>query len=260
MPDNRKLGDEWIGWNEEDSDTEYNEGKNIFIFFASLTCLLYLFGLALFWYLVMPRFAQFGAIVHGAVFAVFAIILTLSTVLAVFLIALMSTGGKLPLKKTTGRVFYSYLLDGVLKTGKFFGISRDRMGSSFIKVSNDLNKVGKQKINGTELLILLPRCLEKSVRNAINESASQYGCIIAMVSGGEAARRKIFEIKPKTVLGIACERDLLSGIQDTAVHLPVLGIANQRPEGPCKNTTINIDELNSTLASICKKVENNHSQ
>jgi hypothetical protein len=49
------------------------------------------------------------------------------------------------------------------------------------------------------------------------------------------------------VIGVACERDLLSGIRDVRHKLSVLGIANTRPNGPCRDTQINLAELEATL-------------
>ncbi len=254
MSENRKLGDEWIGWSgseENPSRAEYNEGKGVFVFFASLTCIFYILLIAVTWFMVMPRFEQFGGFLHNTFFIFFAVILGFSIVFSLLVITSMGTGLRLPFRNAAGFVLYRYVLDGALKWSKIFGISRDRLGSSFIKVSNSINAAEKLKIKGNELLILLPRCLEKSVRENIIKISESYGCVTSVVSGGEAARRKIFEMKPAAVLGIACERDLLSGIQDTAVHLPVFGIANKRPEGPCMNTLINITELEEKLSSIC---------
>jgi hypothetical protein len=45
---------------------------------------------------------------------------------------------------------------------------------------------------------------------------------------------------------VACERDLTSGIQDTH-PLPVYGILNERPEGPCRNTLVDLTTLEKAL-------------
>ena len=46
---------------------------------------------------------------------------------------------------------------------------------------------------------------------------------------------------------MACERDLLSGIQDICNQIPIIGIPNIRPEGPCKNTTIDLNEFEKAV-------------
>ena len=45
---------------------------------------------------------------------------------------------------------------------------------------------------------------------------------------------------------MACERDLTAGIRD-AYPLPVIGVLNQRPHGPCFNTQVVLAELETTL-------------
>jgi hypothetical protein len=40
-------------------------------------------------------------------------------------------------------------------------------------------------------------------------------------------------------VAVACERDLVSGIRD-AWPLPVIGLINERPEGPCVNTRVDV--------------------
>jgi hypothetical protein len=46
---------------------------------------------------------------------------------------------------------------------------------------------------------------------------------------------------------VACERDLLTGIRDVATRVPVIGIPNERPHGPCKNTWIDVALLENDI-------------
>jgi len=57
------------------------------------------------------------------------------------------------------------------------------------------------------------------------------------------------ETRPDLIIAVACERDLTSGIQDTA-PLPVYGVFNQRPFGPCLNTQVAIDRVEAVLKEI----------
>ena len=45
---------------------------------------------------------------------------------------------------------------------------------------------------------------------------------------------------------MACDRDLASGIQDT-YPLPVYGVLNERPKGPCLDTLVPLDELEQAI-------------
>jgi hypothetical protein len=51
---------------------------------------------------------------------------------------------------------------------------------------------------------------------------------------------------------VACERDLTSGIQDTT-PLPVYGIFNQRPFGPCLNTQVPVAQVEAVLAEVLSR-------
>ena len=62
------------------------------------------------------------------------------------------------------------------------------------------------------------------------------------------------EKRPKLVLAVACERDLTSGIKD-CYPLPVIGILNDRPFGPCFNTTVDVAKIDAALSRIIQQKE-----
>ena len=67
----------------------------------------------------------------------------------------------------------------------------------------------------------------------------QHGLKIEVVNGGTLARRKVAALHPDGIIAVACERDLTLGIQD--VHpIPVYGVINDRPHGPCVNTCVDM--------------------
>lgn len=67
-----------------------------------------------------------------------------------------------------------------------------------------------------------------------------------MATGGTLARHFVKQYRPRAVVAIACERDLTSGIQDTQ-PLPVLGVLNLRPHGPCLNTQVNLNQVEQAV-------------
>ncbi len=71
-----------------------------------------------------------------------------------------------------------------------------------------------------------------------------------VATGGGEARKVIHQERPSAVIGVACERDLISGIHDVAPKVATLGVANQRPEGPCKNTLIDLEELRVAIRAL----------
>ena len=52
--------------------------------------------------------------------------------------------------------------------------------------------------------------------------------------------------RPDMIIAVACDRDLTSGIQDT-YPIPVFGILNKRPNGPCYDTDVDVDLVEEGL-------------
>ncbi|MDR1360009.1 MAG: DUF116 domain-containing protein [Deltaproteobacteria bacterium] len=145
------------------------------------------------------------------------------------------------------------------------GISRDEVRRSFIKVNNQLTLSRHERLPPERILILLPHCVQRAdcpVRLSYSVDAckrcgrcpisgllalrDRYGVGLAVATGGSIARRIVVESRPGLILAVACERDLTAGIKDT-YPLPVFGLLNQRPEGPCRNTLLDLDHLASVL-------------
>ena len=77
----------------------------------------------------------------------------------------------------------------------------------------------------------------------------KYGVDLSIATGGTLARKVIVDKKPTVMVAVACERDLCSGIQD-AYPIPVFGILNQRPHGPCINTCVDLERLEKAVQYI----------
>jgi hypothetical protein len=60
----------------------------------------------------------------------------------------------------------------------------------------------------------------------------------------------IARVRPRAVVAIACERDLVSGVHDVAPRLPVLGTTLGLPDGPCKNTTVDLNSLEDRIRTF----------
>jgi hypothetical protein len=145
------------------------------------------------------------------------------------------------------------------------GISPAEVRRSFIKVNNELCLRGGPTYAPNRILVLLPHCLQRAqcgIRLSYSVDSCKrcgkcpiagllalrdaYGVGLAIATGGTIARRIVVESRPKLIIAVACERDLTSGIQDTH-PLPVYGILNERPEGPCRNTLVDLGKLEQAL-------------
>lgn len=160
-----------------------------------------------------------------------------------------------------------------IRIGKLLDIEKETVERSFIEVSNHLVRQKLVRVKPERLLILSPHCIQKDTcphkitRNVYNckrcgqcpvhnllTLTEKYGVNLAVVTGGTLARNVLKNLRPQAVLAIACERDLTSGIQDV-FPLPVIGVLNQRPFGPCFNTRIDIQQVDAILREMVEQRE-----
>lgn len=156
----------------------------------------------------------------------------------------------------------------VLQIGRFLHITQEKIQRSFLEVNNQLIRARPLTVRAEKLLLLLPHCLQndkcpyKITHNAGNcrrcgkcqigdilELSAARRIRVEVVTGGTLARKAVERHKPRAVVAVACERDLCSGILDS-YPLPVIGILNERPEGPCFNTRVDLKVLEETLDLI----------
>ena len=161
-----------------------------------------------------------------------------------------------------------FLFPAVVRIGKIFGIKRRQIEGSFVAVSNLIFMKSGIKVPAKKLLVLSPHCLQlstcphKITRDPNNckrcggcnigdlmKLSEELGFTFFVATGGTLARQVVQKLRPQAVLAIACERDLMSGIQDV-YPLPAVGVLNIRPNGPCNNTRVDIDEVRRVLSQI----------
>ncbi len=148
---------------------------------------------------------------------------------------------------------------------QLFGLDKDDIQKIFSEINNRLILSKSIRVKPEEILILLPHCLQKSdckhkiTNNIFNCKRcgicdidfliglkEKYSVNIFVATGGTIARKIIKEQKPKAIIAVACERDLSSGILDIK-GIPVIGLLNDRPEGPCVNTRVKVDKIEETI-------------
>ncbi len=162
-----------------------------------------------------------------------------------------------------------------IRVGRLFDIEKETVERSFIEVSNHLVKQKHIQVRPEKLLILIPHCIQeescphKITRNVNNckqcgrcqvgdliKITNRYQVNLAIVTGGTLARKVVKSLRPQAILAIACERDLTSGIQDV-FPLPVIGILNERPFGPCCNTRVDLVKVEETVRNFIINEERN---
>lgn len=245
--------------------------ENLFLSLSGLSASLITGFLYLLWYVMEPglaRLATFLPLVVGGVFGL-AALLVLSGVLGIGLALL---GVKLP------KAFYFWcwkdlmlLFPLAVFLGKLLGARKFQVEQSFIRTSNSLVRRQGVKVPADRIMMLTPHCIQrdtcvhKITRNVENcrqcggcgvgtmlGLAHKYGCHFAVATGGTLARQMVKQAKPKAIVAVACERDLTSGIQDV-FPLPVIGVLNERPFGPCFNTRVDVAVLEAALIEFMEE-------
>ncbi len=245
--------------------SEETSSNGLFLGLVAVTSLFICIFLVSLW--VVPYFG-FDAI-HpwakwvAAIFVGTALILVLWVTIGLLLNA--TTGRYLPFFRKLRGVSVKLFLPVMIIIGRLFGISKNKIRSSFIRVNNELVLSEAKTYKPDEMLMLMPHCLQNSrckirltynVRNCkrcgkcsiagLLELSDKYDIHLAVATGGTIARRIVVERRPRLILAVACQRDLASGIQDT-YPLPVFGILNLRPHGPCLDTLVPLDILEAAI-------------
>jgi hypothetical protein len=251
----RKLGDTWEEWGGEIEENNGDLATSPWYFqgFYAVALLLLHMAAWLLWFLVEPRLLGIGSWFRNTVLISGAAILGMLD-MGLVLIGMTVLTGKNFVPHYKGKhLALSPLLPLILKLGTKMGLSKDRLSNSLLQVGNRITAANTKLIQSNELLILLPRCLTKVMRDAVNEIAARYGIIAHVCGGGQQARQLLADKRPKGVIAVACERDLMAGVQDVGAAIPVIAIANKRPEGPCRNTHIDLLDLENAFRTFLGK-------
>lgn len=140
-----------------------------------------------------------------------------------------------------------------------------------LRLNNVIIRWRGVKVDAGHLLLLVPHCLqaqscERNVRGDLKSClrcgkciipdllalSERYGVRIELVSGGRKAVAAAREESVKAVVAVACEKELLAGVK-AILPKPTLAVCNQQPEGPCVNTTVDINAVEAAIVQLIKK-------
>ena len=152
--------------------------------------------------------------------------------------------------------------------GAFSPARKERLQGMIITLNNKILAVERPR--ATRILLLLPHCLQinecdirltYNIRNCrrcgkceikdLIQIADDNHLDLFVATGGNLARRIVTDVRPEAIVAVACERDLSSGIADS-YPLPVMGIPNERPFGPCFNTKVSLAKVREAIEFFCK--------
>ncbi len=163
------------------------------------------------------------------------------------------------IRGTVLKVLYPLLM----VAGAFAKSRREELQRFVIDLNNGLVRAEGPRTK--KILLLLPHCLqfsECSIRITHNihnckgcgrceikdliQISDELGLDLFVATGGTLARRIVKDVRPEAIIAVACERDLSSGLSDT-FPMPILGITNERPFGPCFNTKVDLGRVKEAI-------------
>lgn len=197
------------------------------------------------------------------------VIFTVCFILLVVLVSswiliLMSTHQNI--RPNTVRLYSTWMLFNIYYylakwLSKVFLQNKQKMQESFLNFNNEIVLSNFNGIHHNNILLLLPHCLQKAdckIRitndiiqceecgacdiNKLKKLMSKYKVHAAVASGGSLARKLITDTNPDVIIAVACHRDLTDGVRESWRY-PVYGVLNDRPNGPCFETTVSTSAI-----------------
>ncbi|MCK8817821.1 DUF116 domain-containing protein [Natroniella sulfidigena] len=247
------------------------ESKGLFIGLLLLSLVVVGVLVSGIWYL---NFYGFNLLSYGVLLIISLVLSVVSLILVLGIIGILLTIRlQRPIKSLVIpiKLVIAYFLPVVIHLGAFLGFDKEEIQSSFIKMSNQLINPEDIEVNAQDILILLPHCIQLADCNFRVTSdldncqrcgrcqvddliglQKKYGLNLAIATGGTLARKIIKETRPKAIIAVACERDLSTGIQDV-YPMPVMGVVNLRPNGPCVNTGVEMEKIEKAVEKLIFK-------
>ena len=250
------------------NSTDGKGKKRIFILLGMVMMLCYFAIFGVIWLLMTTSSQELRQVMMTGFAALFVCTFLLMGAGLTFLVIGLLRRSASPVVQKIGRNIVDFFYPMTMWVGRLFGVSKEEIEDSYIKINNQMTVSQDIKYRPEEILILAPHCLQNTncphkitidVQNChrcgkcsvagLLDIAEETGVNLVVASGGTFARKLAKEYQPKAIVAIACERDLTSGIKDmNAQHIPVVGVLNERPNGPCYNTTVQICKVRQALA------------
>jgi hypothetical protein len=243
----RRLGHEWEEWDGGalPNDGDFRTSATRYFVFSAIALVAMPAVGAAGVFLLAPRLAALAPWLPGALYITLAVLAALSLLwLGVIAISFATSRAFLP-EVLAERGLMLKTMNVAWRVGEIFGVARDWTQHATVVVYERLALARQRKVSPDEMLILIPRCLSRTALDGVLDIAKRYNVSAFVATRGQLARRAIRERRPKAVVAVACERDMISGLHDVAGKVPVLGLTMQLPNGPCRDASIDIGKLES---------------
>ena len=251
----RRLGHEWDEWDGTplDNGGDFRAPVALYFGFTALGFVLLTAAIALVVYLLAPRLGDLYGPLPKALYYSMGGFLVLALVwLGLVALSVYSGRALLP-ERLAERGLLLRTLHLAWRTGELFGVRRDWTGHASVLVYDRLALARRRAVSADELLILIPRCLSREALDGVLDIAKRHGVSAFVATRGQLARRVIRERRPKAVVAVACERDMVSGLHDVAGRVPVLGLTMTLPNGPCKDASLDLARMEEFVTKYLRR-------
>jgi hypothetical protein len=240
----RRLGHEWDEWDGRPlpNQGDFDSPPILFFGWAALALMTGAALIALALFLLGPRLALLHHALPGVLWGALGATALLLVLWWGALFLSYSTGRALLPERLAERGPFLRLMRLTSRVAQRFG-RRDWVENAAVKVYNAMALLRGRKVGTGELLLLIPRCLSRETLDGVLGIAGKYGVPVFVATRGQLARRVIRERRPRAVVAVACERDMVSGLHDVAGKVPVLGLTMTLPAGPCKDAGLDLGRL-----------------
>ncbi len=241
----RRLGHEWDEWDGTPlpNGGDFTSSATRYFLFTGIGLVIVAAIAALGVLLLAPRLALLATWLPAALYAATGAFIGLSLIWLALIGASYVTGRRLLPERLAERGLLLRTVNLSWRVGELFGVQRDWTDHAAVEVYDRLALARTRTVSANELLILIPRCLSRTALDGVLDIARRYDVSAFVATRGQLARRVIRERRPKAVVAVACERDMISGLHDVAGRVPVLGLTMQLPNGPCKDASIDISKM-----------------
>ena len=133
------------------------------------------------------------------------------------------------------------------------------------------NRASSRRYPPENVLVLLPHCLQhqvckepvqEAIRNCkgcgrcrmkeLRALAEHVGVKVHVASGGREAIERARAPEVRVILAVACSKELSEGIR-AAFPKRVIGVLNSWPHGACKDTDVDVGQVETALLKIVKQ-------
>lgn len=240
----RRLGHEWDEWDGKPLPNQgnFDSAPTLFLRWVGVALLVAALLLAGLLYLLTPRLAELHPLIATSAWSLLGA--SVAFVLAWWALLGLSFGVNRALLPPwlAERGLFLRVMALTSRVARRFG-RRDWVENAAVKVYNSLALLRVRRITSGEMLLLVPRCLSRETLDGVLALAGKHDVAVFVATRGQLARRVIRERRPRAVVAVACERDMVTGLHDVAGKIPVLGLTMTLPNGPCKDAALDLVTL-----------------